>query len=81
MGERGQVVIPAEARREYDIETGDKLLVMGHPQKHGVFICKIAPMREFLSQLIEGLKIMESQVSDPEGLPPDGDDAQGSSTR
>jgi len=29
VSERGQVVIPAEARRDFDIEVGDKLLVFG----------------------------------------------------
>jgi len=67
VGERGQIVIPAEARREFEIETGDKLLVMGHPKKHGVVICKIDQLREFLAQMIEGLKIVESQASDTDG--------------
>lgn len=62
VGERGQIVIPAEARREYEIETGDKLLVMGHPTKHGVVICKIDQLREFLTQMIEGLRIVESKA-------------------
>lgn len=29
MGSRGQVVIPAEARRDLGLETGDRLLVVG----------------------------------------------------
>jgi AbrB family looped-hinge helix DNA binding protein len=29
VSERGQVVIPAEARRDFGIEVGDKLLVLG----------------------------------------------------
>jgi AbrB family looped-hinge helix DNA binding protein len=31
VGERGQVVIPAEARKRFDIAPGDKLLIMGDP--------------------------------------------------
>lgn len=31
VGERGQVVIPAQARRDHGIEPGDKLLVLGSP--------------------------------------------------
>ena len=31
VGERGQVVIPAEARQELGIEPGDKVLFMHHP--------------------------------------------------
>ncbi|MBC8387819.1 MAG: AbrB/MazE/SpoVT family DNA-binding domain-containing protein [Actinobacteria bacterium] len=29
VSERGQVVIPADARKDFDIKTGDKLLVFG----------------------------------------------------
>jgi AbrB family looped-hinge helix DNA binding protein len=29
MGERGQIVIPAEAREKLDLKKGEKLLVMG----------------------------------------------------
>lgn len=31
VGERGQVVIPAQARRDHDITPGDKLIVLGNP--------------------------------------------------
>lgn len=31
VGERGQVVIPAQARRDHGIEPGQKLLVLGSP--------------------------------------------------
>lgn len=31
VGERGQVVIPAQARRDHDIAPGDKLIVLGSP--------------------------------------------------
>jgi len=29
VSERGQIVIPAEARRDFNIQVGDKLLVLG----------------------------------------------------
>jgi looped-hinge helix DNA binding domain, AbrB family len=32
IGERGQVVIPAELRKKFGIETGDRFLVMGGEQ-------------------------------------------------
>ncbi|MDP3949492.1 AbrB/MazE/SpoVT family DNA-binding domain-containing protein [Microbacterium sp.] len=31
VGERGQIVIPARARRDHDIAPGDKLIVLGSP--------------------------------------------------
>lgn len=29
VSERGQIVIPADARKDFDIKTGDKILVLG----------------------------------------------------
>jgi AbrB family looped-hinge helix DNA binding protein len=60
VGERGQIVIPAEARRAYDIETGDKLLVMGGPGKKGLMICKAEAIRELMAKLSEGLRLFDS---------------------
>lgn len=54
VSERGQVVIPADARRDFGIEVGDKLLVFGD-LKHGLWITKasmlIDKMPGFLSAL------------------------------
>ena len=33
VSERGQIVIPAQARRDLGIEAGDKLLVLGDPDQ------------------------------------------------
>jgi len=55
VGERGQIVIPAEARAELSIESGDKLLVMRHPVNHGLMICKFDAMKEFLEDLDHSL--------------------------
>jgi AbrB family looped-hinge helix DNA binding protein len=72
VGERGQIVIPAEARRAYEIETGDKLLVMGHPQKHGVLLCKVDSIREFMEMMLEGLKFVERHaINESNGAKPD----------
>jgi AbrB family looped-hinge helix DNA binding protein len=65
VGERGQIVIPAEARGEMGIEPGDKLLVMRHPGHKGLVIIKFDAMKEFLEELEESLgKVKEHmQVS------------------
>ena len=39
MGERGQVVIPAEARKELDLQSGDRFIVFG--SKHKGMVCLI----------------------------------------
>ncbi|MBI2843942.1 MAG: AbrB/MazE/SpoVT family DNA-binding domain-containing protein [Armatimonadetes bacterium] len=64
VGERGQVVIPADARKKLDINPGDKLLVMGHPYGAGVVLAKIESMREFLSSFLEGLSGVERTIQD-----------------
>jgi AbrB family looped-hinge helix DNA binding protein len=39
VSDRGQIVIPAQARRDFGIEVGDKLLVFGD-LRHGIAIAK-----------------------------------------
>jgi AbrB family looped-hinge helix DNA binding protein len=48
VGERGQIVIPSEARNEMGIQQGDKLLIMKHPAHHGLMVFKIDSARAFL---------------------------------
>ncbi|MGB9797618.1 MAG: AbrB/MazE/SpoVT family DNA-binding domain-containing protein [bacterium] len=38
VGERGQIVIPAEARQRLGLKTGDKLLVFVNPLNNGIFL-------------------------------------------
>ena len=59
VGERGQVVIPAEARKMLSIHAGDKLLVLGHPSSSGLVMAKLDSMREFITSLMEGLREVE----------------------
>ena len=54
LGERGQVVIPAEVREQMGLQPGDKLLAFSHPTKQMVCLCKVTMierMRAFLSKL------------------------------
>lgn len=55
VGERGQIVIPAEARSDMNIEAGDKLLVLKHPIHQGLVVVKFEAMKEFLEELDHGL--------------------------
>jgi bifunctional DNA-binding transcriptional regulator/antitoxin component of YhaV-PrlF toxin-antitoxin module len=55
VGERGQVVIPAEARKKLNINPGEKLLVISHPFAAGLMLVKMDMMREYLSAFLEGL--------------------------
>jgi len=61
VGERGQVVIPSEARKKLGIQTGDRLLIMCHPDKEGLALFKMGAVREFLEHLTAGLSLAESE--------------------
>lgn len=69
VGERGQVVIPIEARKRFNIEPGDKLLIMGDPGKRGLMLCKLDSMRDFMRLFQEGLARVESEIAEPEANP------------
>jgi AbrB family looped-hinge helix DNA binding protein len=59
VGERGQIVIPAEARAEIGFAPGDKVLIMRHPIYKGVMLFKIEAVREFLDEFAENLNKFE----------------------
>ncbi len=61
VGERGQIVIPAKARRDFGIDNGDQLLIMGHPGKKGLMIMRTDSLRAFLTEVIGDLQFIESQ--------------------
>ena len=63
VGERGQIVIPVEARKRYGIETGDKILIMGAPHERGLMLIKIEAMREFMTTIVSDLQAMEQEIA------------------
>jgi len=64
VGERGQIVIPAEARKRFSIHPGDKVLVMGHPHGGGIVVCKIDAMRDIFSSMLTDLEKIESRIAE-----------------
>jgi AbrB family looped-hinge helix DNA binding protein len=66
VGERGQVVIPAEARKAFGIDTGEKLLVFAHPSQHGIALVKIGAVERFVEVLRESIERAGDHSSDPE---------------
>ncbi len=49
VAERGQVVIPAEARRDLKMGPSTKLLVFSGPEKRGLMFVKAEAMTEFIT--------------------------------
>lgn len=63
IGERGQIVIPSEARKKLGLQAGERLIVMTHPSDEGIVLLKIETMRDMLNKMTLGLNIVESQLS------------------
>lgn len=51
VGERGQIVIPAEARTALGYGPGDKLLIVRHPHHKGLMVFKLEHAKQFLEDL------------------------------
>ena len=67
VGERGQLVIPAEARNDLGIRPGDKLLIMKHPVYQGLMIAKIEALKGFLDEFSRGIdRLHEGTATVPE---------------
>ena len=62
---KGQVVIPASARRELGINVGDTILVFGAVMgRHGLLLVKADSMEEMLGMMSEGLARIEKLVKE-----------------
>jgi AbrB family looped-hinge helix DNA binding protein len=59
VGERGQVVIPAEARRDFEITPATKLLVFGSKGHGGLMLTKAETVSEFITMAIGMLTCFE----------------------
>lgn len=59
VSERGQIAIPAEARRDFDIKTGDKLLVLGDLEK-GIALAKSSFVLKMMGGTLEAMSKMKS---------------------
>ena len=57
VSERGQIVIPANARKDFGIQTGDKILLVGDMEQ-GIGIITMSMMMK----LLENVEILKSLV-------------------
>ncbi len=53
VGDKGQIVIPKEARKIYDIKPGDALLLLG--DKNGMALVKTQIFQSAVDDIMEGL--------------------------
>ena len=62
VGDRGQVVIPAEARKELEIKPGDLLFVMTGRNRIGLTLVKADVMRELAERITQGLEVAKEEA-------------------
>lgn len=67
VGERGQIVIPAEARRDLGIEPGDKLVIMRHPGHAGIIAFKMQAVKEFIEMFQREMERLENRLAQSGG--------------
>lgn len=53
INEKGQIVIPKEARKIYNLQPGDALILMG--DKNGMAMVKTEIFHDLVDQVMEGL--------------------------
>ncbi len=67
VGERGQVVIPIEARQHFGIKPGDKLIVLRDPAVDGLMLAKLECLQSFFTEFSKKINaIAETQHEEPE---------------
>ncbi len=54
VGEKGQIVIPKEARSQFGIQPGDTLLVLGD-ERHGIIVTRPDVIHEVAKQILDKL--------------------------
>ena len=69
VGERGQVVIPVEARKEYGLEPGAKLLVFSGLHPSTLVLARAEAITESLSGVIAHLAQLENMLRTDAGQP------------
>lgn len=55
VGDRGQIVIPKEAREFFDIHPGDTLLILGD-ETTGIIVSRPDVLSDFANQIFESVK-------------------------
>ena len=60
--EKGQVVIPADARKALNIKPGDKLLVMSGPDKKGLVFVKPETIIEITNKFESGKRKLKKMI-------------------
>ncbi len=55
VGEKGQIVIPSEARKDFNIKPGDLLLVITGRNRCGLTMIKADAIKDFAARILKSL--------------------------
>jgi AbrB family looped-hinge helix DNA binding protein len=55
VGEKGQVVIPSDARRDFNIRPGELLLVITGRNRRGLTMIKADAIKDFAARILKSL--------------------------
>lgn len=66
VGERGQIAIPADARRSLGIEPGTKMLFFTGPKNTGLFMIKAEELGHIIEHLTSKVQSMEELMNKSE---------------
>ncbi len=69
VGERGQIVIPAEARRDMEIAPGEKLIILGGFQGNGLMIIKTKSVLQLMNKAMEHMSLFERMIKEDDEPP------------
>jgi len=64
VGERGQMVIPADARKALEIEPGDKMVIFGHEKGRRLVLVKSEVVTQYVSDALGDLAALEAQLKE-----------------
>jgi AbrB family looped-hinge helix DNA binding protein len=57
VGERGQIVIPVDVRRKFNINAGDKICVLVYPSANGILLLRLSDLNELFSDFLTNLRM------------------------
>lgn len=67
IGERGQMVIPADARKALGIEPGDKMVIFGHERGQRLVLVKSDVVTQYVTRALGDLTALEAQLREELG--------------
>ena len=62
VGERGQVVLPADMRKTMNIAPGDRLLAFRHPMGKGVILTKLDDVQDVIAMFQQAVASLGAEA-------------------